>query len=173
MAAWVNRNRESRAPDEAAIEASLAVHEAPFKQPPGDLDAIREELYECMWTDVGILRSSEGLERGLVRLAGLEFDLSRVGVADDDRVFSVSWHDWLNLKNLIAVGKVIATAALAREDSRGAHFREDFPDTGELSTSTYNVVRQRGDQIELTREAVQFTRVTPGQSLIDEPAAAD
>jgi fumarate reductase flavoprotein subunit len=172
MAAWVNQNRESRAPDEAAIEASMAVHEAPFRQPPGDLDVIREELFECMWADVGILRTAAGLERGLVRLAGLELDLSRVGVADDDRVFNISWHDWLNLKNLIAVSKVIAIAALAREDSRGAHFREDFPDTGELSTSTYNVVRQRGDAIEVTHEAVNFTRVKPGQTLIEEPAAA-
>ena len=172
MAAWVNRNRESRAPDEAAIEASLAAHEAPFRQPPGDLDAIREALYECMWADVGILRTAEGLQRGLARLAELEVELSRVGVPDDDRVFNISWHDWLNLSNLISISKVIAIAALAREDSRGAHFREDFPDTSELSSSTYNVVRQGGGAIELLREPVNFTRVAPGQTLIEEPAAA-
>jgi len=95
-----------------------------------------------------------------------------VGVAGDDRVFNVSWHDWLNLTSLIAVSKVIAIAALAREDSRGAHYREDFPDTGELSSSTYNVVRQRGGAIELARDPVRFTRVTPGQTLIRESAAA-
>ena len=172
MAAWVGRNRETRAPDVAAIDASVAAHEAPFRQPPGDLESIREELYECMWSDVGILRSGEGLQRGLSRLAALEIELARVGVADDDRVYNVTWHDWLNLKNLISVSKVIAIAALAREDSRGAHFREDFPETGELSSSTYSVVHQRGGEIELLREPVNFTRVVPGQSLIREPAAA-
>jgi fumarate reductase flavoprotein subunit len=121
---------------------------------------------------VGILRNAEGLQRGLARLAELEVELSHVGVADDDRVFNISWHDWLNLRNLMSVSKVIAIAALAREDSRGAHFREDFPETGELSTSTYNVVRQCGEEIELTREPVNFTRVKPGQTLIEEPAAA-
>jgi fumarate reductase flavoprotein subunit len=172
MAAWVARRRESRAPDEAAIEASMAVHEAPFREPPGNLDAIREGLYECMWDDVGILRTAEGLQRALARLAELEVELSHVGVAGDDRVFNVSWHDWLNLKSLVSVSRVIAVAALAREDSRGAHYREDFPDAGELASSTYSVVRQRDGAIEVARHAVSFTRVKPGQTLIEEPAAA-
>jgi fumarate reductase flavoprotein subunit len=78
----------------------------------------------------------------------------------------MGWHDWLNLKNLVAVSRVIAVSALAREDSRGAHFREDFPDTGALDTSHYIVVRQRGDALDLSREPVRFTRVTPGQTLL-------
>jgi fumarate reductase flavoprotein subunit len=140
MAAWVRRNPQSRAPDDAAIEASVAAHEAPFRQSPGDLEAIREALYECMWNDVGILRSAEGLERGLARLVELDAELSSVGVPGADRTFSIGWQDWLNLKSLISISRVIAIAASAREDSRGAHFREDFPDTDELASSTYSVV---------------------------------
>jgi fumarate reductase flavoprotein subunit len=87
-------------------------------------------------------------------------------VADVDRAFHVGWHDWLNLKSLIAVGRVIALSALAREDSRGAHFREDFPDTGALESSSYIVVRQQGDALDLRREPVRFTRVAPGQTLL-------
>jgi fumarate reductase flavoprotein subunit len=170
MAAWVRSSPQSRGPDEAAIEASVAAHEAPFRQPPGGLDAIREALYECMWTDVGILRSAEGLQRGLARLVELDSELSRVGGAGDDRTFNVSWHDWLNLKNLISVSRVIAIAALARDDSRGAHFREDFPDARELASSTYVVVRERNGAIDVGREAVRFTRVEPGHTLIHEAA---
>ncbi|MCC6192842.1 MAG: FAD-binding protein [Burkholderiales bacterium] len=166
MAAWVRSNRPSRLPDEAAIEASVAAHEAPFRQPAGDLDAIREALYECMWNDVGILRSAEGLERGLARLADLDAALANAGVAGDERTFNVAWHDWLNLKSLIAISRVIAIAARARDDSRGAHFREDHPQAGELASSTYSVVRQRDGAISVAREAVRFTRVAPGQTLI-------
>ena len=61
---------------------------------------------------------------------------------------------------------VIALSALAREDSRGAHFREDFPQAGAFEDSHYIVVRQDGDALRMTREAVCFTRVSPGQSLL-------
>ena len=166
MAEWVRREGALRSPDEAAIAAAVARAEAPFVQPAGDLEAVREALYDCMWAEVGILRTAESLQRGLQRLAELDEQLSRTGVADIDRAFHMGWHDWLNLKNLIAVSRVIALSALAREDSRGAHFREDFPETGDLDGSHYIVVRQQGAALDLAREPVRFTRVAPGQSLL-------
>jgi len=166
MADWVRREGVFRAPDEAAIGLAVERAEAPFRPQPGDLEAVREALYECMWSDVGILRTAPSLQRGLQRLQELDERLSRTGVADVDRAFHVGWHDWLNLKSLIAVGRVIALSALAREDSRGAHFREDFPDTGALESSSYIVVRQQGDALDLRREPVRFTRVAPGQTLL-------
>jgi fumarate reductase flavoprotein subunit len=172
MAAWVRSNNALRAPDEAAIAHSIATHQAPFGRPAGDLHAIREAVYECMWNDVGILRTKEGLQRGLATLAELDAALSQIGVGNDDAAFNVTWHDWLNLKSLIAVSRVIATAALSREDSRGAHYREDFPETDDLATSTYTVVSQRGDQLELRREPVQFCRVRPGETILEEEGAA-
>ena len=166
MADWVRHEGAFRAPDEAAIAAAIARAEAPFEQPAGDLEAVRESLFDCMWADVGILRTAESLQRGLARLTELDAQLSRTGVANIDRAFHMGWHDWLNLKNLIAVSRVIALSALAREDSRGAHFREDFPNAGDLGSSRYIVVCQRGEELELAREPVRFTRVAPGQSLL-------
>jgi fumarate reductase flavoprotein subunit len=170
MAAWLARNCAARDPDEDAIRASVAAHEAPFSQAPGNLDALREELFACMWDDVGILRTAEGLRRGLARLDALEGELARCGVADGDRVFNLTWHDRLNLGSLVEVSRAIATAALAREDSRGAHFREDFPEASAHAGSDYTVVRRRASGIELTREPVRFTRVKPGESLIRDDA---
>ncbi len=168
MAAWVQGHGSLREPDEAAIQRSVSWHVAPFAHPPGDIEAIREALFDCMWQDVGILRTAEGLRRALATLAELDAQLSRTGVADGDRAFNLSWHDWLNLRSLIAVSRVIATSALAREDSRGAHFREDHPHTGDLPGSTYIVVTQAGQTLSTRREPVHFTRVAPGQTILRE-----
>jgi len=172
MAAWLAREGELREPDRATIEASIAEHEKPFRLPAGDLGAIREELYACMWDDVGILRDARGLTRALSRLHALDDTLSRTGVPDGDRVFNLTWHDWMNLRSLVAVSRVIATAALAREDSRGAHFREDFPEPGPLAQSDFTVVRAQAARLEIAREPVRFTRVKPGETLIREALPA-
>jgi fumarate reductase flavoprotein subunit len=169
MAAWVKRNNvQLRSPDEAAIKQSAMQHSAPLRQAAGDMEAIREGLYELMWNDVGILRTAEGLRRGQEGLVRLDTELSRIGVGHVDGAFNVAWHDWLNLKNLIAVSQVIAMAALEREDSRGAHFREDFPQTSNLHESAYTVVRQDGDALQISRTPVEFLRVRPGETLLTE-----
>ena len=174
MAAWVQQHGVLRQPDEAALMEAVDVHLRPFAGPldqaPGSLDLLRESLFECMWEDVGILRTAAGLQRALSTLDSLDQQLARTGVAADDRAFNLSWHDWLNLKNLIAVSRVIATAALARQDSRGAHFREDHPETSSLSTSDFIVVTQVGLHLQLSREPVRFTRVQPGQTVLTEAA---
>ena len=178
MAADLGGGRQAgatwRDADEDAIRSSIAQHEIPFACPAGGSDgigAIREALYETMWNDVGILRTAEGLKRGMARLEELDRELSRCGVPDGDRAFNLSWHDWLNLRNLVAVSLTIATAALAREDSRGAHFREDFPDTDDLARSTFTVVGQQEGGLALRREPVVFSRVKPGETLLAKAAA--
>jgi len=168
MAAWVRTESAWVAPDEAAIAASVARHEAPFAQPPASLEPIREALFDCMWDDVGILRTADGLRRAAATLAELDARLARTGVADGERAFHLGWHDWLNLESLIAVSRVIAASALEREDSRGAHYREDHPATSDLATSSYVVVQRQGNGLDLRRERVRFTRVVPGQTVIAE-----
>ena len=176
MAEWVQRSGRWRAPDEAALRDAVAAHEAPFGLPAGDLEAVREALADCMWQDVGILRDADGLQRALRQLDALDDQLGRTGVADGDRGFHLGWHDWMNLKNLVTVSRVIATAALARDDSRGAHFREDHPEAGDPWASSYIVVSQpgHGPQASLAtrREPVRFTRVSPGQTGLDPATSA-
>ena len=170
MAAWVRANGVLRAPDAGALESAIRAAEAPFARPPASLEPIREDLYDCMWDDVGILRTAAGLARGAARLAELDRQLDAVGVADGDRAFNLTWHDWLNLKNLITTSQVIVEAARTREDSRGAHFREDFPATGALESSDYTVARLREGRLDISREPVRFTRVKPGTSLLAQAA---
>jgi fumarate reductase flavoprotein subunit len=142
----------------------------PFRRSGGDLNRLRERLLDAMWDDVGVIRDAAGLKRGLAKLDAIEGELLATGVADGDRAFNLTWHDWLNLRSLVEISKVIALAALERENSRGAHFREDFPGEGDLAASTYTVVRQRDGALDITEEPVKFTIVKPGETLLKEAA---
>jgi fumarate reductase flavoprotein subunit len=170
MAAWVAANGVRREPDEAAIEAETGRAQHPFTRKGGDLNRLRETLLDTMWDDVGVIRDATGLRRGLDKLDVIEGELLSAGVADGDRAFNLTWHDWLNLRSLVEVSKVIAAAALRRENSRGAHFREDFPEEGDLAGSSFTVARQQGDRLAITDEPVAFTIVRPGESLLKEAA---
>ena len=64
-----------------------------------------------------------------------------------------------------------SAAAAAREDSRGAHFRGDFPEAGDLANSRYTCVRLEGEQLETSSEPVVFSRVRPGETLLNNAAA--
>ena len=173
MARWIEQQQTFAPADEQAIAQSIAQHERPFQQHGQGLEEIREQLYATMWERVGILRSSTDLQQAQAELQTLAQGLHSVGLAQADRAFNLSWHDWLNLRNLIDVSRVIAAAALAREDSRGAHYREDFPETRHLEQSAFTTIRASGDHLDLQWTPVQFTRVKPGETILQaEPTEA-
>ena len=159
-------------PDKTAIEAARERAFAPLGRKPGNLPEMRERLYSIMWNDVGILRSADSLARGTAALDALARDLAACGVADQSRRYNLTWMDRLNLENLTLVSRAICAAADFRRDSRGAHFREDYPQASELAASAYTSVRLAENRPQVTSARVDFTRVRPGQSLL-RPAAAE
>ncbi len=96
--------------------------------------------------------------------------MTDVGLAEADPAFNLTWHDWLNMRSLIEMSQVIAKTALQRENSRGAHYRDDFPDTGSLVNSHFTIARKADEQIAVTEERVYFTRIRPGESLLQAGA---
>jgi len=172
LARWVPQHGDYADVDTDAINAAITHCTRPLNQPGGDLEAIRDALAELMWNDVGILRDAQGLERAKRQLVELEAQLDHTGIDGRDLRFNLSWHDWMNLRNLILVSRAIAESALMRENSRGAHYREDFPEAGALETSEYMCVRLDGNTFATSRQRVQFTRVRPGESLIEEESSA-
>jgi len=167
MARWI-KNRKLEPCNMNLVRASVEMHEAPLEQPAGDLEAIRDALAECMWNDVGISRNHESLSRAKARLLELEHSLNQIGVGNIQRQYSVTWQDWINLQNLILSSRAIIEAALSRKNSRGAHYREDYPHPGSLEESYFTAVSLINGNLQIENRPVKFTIVQPGESILVE-----
>lgn len=157
-----------RDPDEAVLDDEIARAVHPLSRKPAKVHSLRKRLQDVMWDEVGVIREEEGLVRGLAGIAEVASELMEAGVDDTNLAFNLTWHDWLNLRSLCDISEVIAQAALARANSRGAHYREDFPDPGAMEDSEFTVARLNAGKVEVSRELVQFTIVRPGETLLPE-----
>ena len=171
MADYVTGIDAAAEPDTAAIERAVADCRFPFDKTLGNPEDVREALHELMWDDVGIIRDADGLARADTGLDALEAQLDATGVPSDNLAFNLTWHDWLNLKNLILVSRAIRAAAQSRTNSRGAHYRADFPEAGDLETSYFTAVSLRDGVIGVENRPVDFTIVRPGESLLRAEAS--
>ena len=167
MAKWVV-NQPLAECNMAEVIASIEAHEAPLKREPGDIELIRDALAEVMWDDVGISRTKESLQLARTKLDDLDRSLNQMGVGDLQRAYNLTWQDWMNLRNLILVSKSVTEAAIARENSRGAHYREDFPEPGDLDTSYFTAVKLFNAQLTIENRPVLFNRVKPGETILVE-----
>jgi succinate dehydrogenase/fumarate reductase flavoprotein subunit len=133
---------------------------APFTRPPGPgLYALAAELREVMWQRAGLVRDADGLQAARAAVDRIERALDAVGVAGDPAL-NTAWQDWLNLRNQTLAARLIVGSALERRESRGAHFRRDFPAPSPPPLVSLRV--QRGVDGPTVRPVpVEFTRAVP------------
>ena len=120
---------------------------------------LRRELGALAWDHLGIIRSAGSLAEAARGLEAIEEKLAGVGVAAD-RAGDAALHERLNLENLLAVSRLIHASALLREESRGSHYREDFPETSPEGLFNTYLVRA-GQEVRSERRPVRFTRRRP------------
>jgi len=89
--------------------------------------AIREELQVNMTRNMGVFRNQDDMLKMLAVVKELQDRYRQVGVDDKGRAFNLDLIEALELENLLSFSEVIVEGALARKESRGAHFRSDFP----------------------------------------------
>ena len=125
----------------------------PFERTDGDSPyQIHRELQEAMQSLVGIFRSKEDLLRGLADVRALKERAARVRV-EGSRLFNPGWHLARDLKSMLTVSEAVALSALARNESRGAHSRIDFPNYDETWGKQNNIVSRDGDEMRLKQAA--------------------
>jgi succinate dehydrogenase / fumarate reductase flavoprotein subunit len=103
---------------------------------------VQEDLQESMQALVGIVRNEGEMQQALAKLTELKQRASTVKVAGN-REYNPGWHTALDLDNLLTVTEAVARCALERKESRGGHFREDYPDK-DPECAKWNSVLSRG-----------------------------
>jgi len=126
---------------------------APFARQTGESPyEIQYELQATMQDLVGIVRREEEMQRALGVIVQLQGRAGSVAVIGN-REYNPGWHTALDLQNLLTVAEAITRSAIERRESRGGHFRDDYPDKDKAAGTFNLVIRQNGDgHMELARE---------------------
>jgi succinate dehydrogenase / fumarate reductase, flavoprotein subunit len=92
--------------------------------------SVQHDLQSTMQDLVGIVRREEEMERAVAEIEKLKTRAAKAGIVGN-REYNNGWHTALDLKNLLTVSEIVAQAAITRKESRGAHFRDDYPEKDE------------------------------------------
>ena len=132
-----------------AADASLA-RLARWENPRGEerVAPLVDDLRRVMQTHCGVYRNREVLQQGLGKLGELRQRLDHAVLHDQSKVFNIARVEALELENLMAVARATLVSALAREESRGAHAREDFPARDDEHWLRHTLYLQTGDQLD-------------------------
>jgi len=128
--------------------------------------AVQHELQEMMQDLVGIVRVENEMESALGEIAKLKARAVKAGISGN-REYNGGWHTALDLDNLLTVSEVITRAAIERKESRGAHFRDDYPDKSE-EWAKYNIRVTKGADGEPKVERVAIKPLNAEQKLVIE-----
>jgi succinate dehydrogenase / fumarate reductase flavoprotein subunit len=154
-AAFAKENAAARI-DEAVVDQAAKDALAPFErgsnaQGEGPYQ-VQHELQAMMQDLVGIVRREPDMKRALEGIARLKAKARTVGVAGN-REYNPGWHTALDLANLLTVSEAVALSAIDRKESRGGHFRDDFPEkSAEGATNNMVITRAPDGAMTLRRE---------------------
>jgi succinate dehydrogenase / fumarate reductase flavoprotein subunit len=148
------RKRGAVAIRDAEVDEAMRRSLAPFDRGAAGENPykVQHDLQKTMQSLVGIVRTEAEMQDALVRIAELRSRAERSGV-EGHREYHAGWHTCLDLRNLIDVSEAIARSAIERKESRGGHFREDYPDKAAEFGQCNIAVRRAGDG------SMQVTRV--------------
>jgi succinate dehydrogenase / fumarate reductase, flavoprotein subunit len=139
--------------EEVAVAEKRAL--APFARDGGEGPyAVQHALQGMMQDLVGIVRQEKEMAQALERIQELKVRAERVGVSGN-REYNSGWHTAIDLNNLLTISEMVAKAAIERKESRGAHFREDYPEKGK-EFGTFNIVIRKGSggEMQIIRQPI-------------------
>lgn len=125
---------------------------------PGSL---LRELKRVMWERVGVIRDGPGLREARSRIASLREDVNCLRIVERGLVHNLELAEAVELTNMLILANAVVNAALLRDESRGAHFRRDYPGSDDERWLANIIARRRGEQDEFRIEPVSLAAQLP------------
>ncbi|HEV2231759.1 MAG TPA: FAD-binding protein, partial [Thermoplasmata archaeon] len=147
---------------ESDVEAELSRVSAMARRTEGaEPQHVRLEMQRTMDELVGIYRQPEELLEARHRIADLQARFATVRVVDQSKVYNLNLTDALEAGHMLDLAEVIVAGARARTESRGAHFRRDYPKRDDANWMKHTIARRAPEGPVLSYSAVAFTRWEP------------
>ena len=147
--------------DPRRIEAEKKRVLKPFENPEGGPRPIKliRKLQDIMWDHAGVLRNGKEIEKGIEALQKVrEEDVPRISLPSKNRIYNRDWIESLELGNMLDVGEMIARAALFRKESRGCHYRDDYPKPSKNWLKNI-LIKSEGSKMDLQTLPVVVTKI--------------
>lgn len=119
------------------------------------------ELQNTMTRHCGVFRSEKEMIKGLTKVREIMSRFKRIGLSDNSLTFNTELVSYLELENLLEIAEVILLGAINRKESRGAHFRDDFPQRDDNNWLKHTIAHKRNGKVEITYEPVRITKFKP------------
>ena len=151
-AAEFSRQNGAARVDSGAVDAAIKTALEPFERGDGGENPykVQADLQETMQALVGIVRTESEMRQAYTKIQEFKARAARVGVSGH-REYHAGWHTALDLRNLLTVSECVAVSAIERKESRGGHFREDYPEKV-AEFGTFNIMtRDSGGQLSVSR----------------------
>jgi fumarate reductase (CoM/CoB) subunit A len=140
----------------AEINAEEQHLKSQFSEQGAEPLALRRKLKKIMWQDVGVVREGKGLRLALERIQGLKEQGHRVTLRDQKGLFKA-----LEWPFMIETAEAVCRSALLRTESRGAHYRQDYPEEDDKHWLKNILVRKKDGKLGLETTPVSFPRIRP------------
>lgn len=122
---------------------------------------IRAALQEVMMEHCSVFRTQSGLEHAQARIRELKERYREIGITYGGRAFNLELIEALECENLLELSATMVASALHRQESRGAHYRDDFPARDDARFLTHTLIFREGDGTRIETTPVSITRFQP------------
>jgi succinate dehydrogenase/fumarate reductase flavoprotein subunit len=149
-------------------EERIASYLATARQPGVSPMQVKMQIRAIVWDKLMFVKTASGLNEALASLKAIENEVvPRMRLRTDTTRFNTDMIDALDVRDMLEVVEMVIQAALARQESRGPHFREDFPFTDNKSWLKYVVVRRDNASVKTRLEPVNQKFVRPKREIVD------